>query len=509
MDPNYSQEIILVSPKQSSSPGKRKITPSPESSVSKKHIVISSPKGHRPQPLLSSSNAIHALTTELLPPRGTVIELRCRFPLTHAHPEFHPDSPQDTPMTLPTSREVTFEFDLHLQPAEFLSIDRRKLLLDIFPGAHRVEFNERVLVFYFDQLPAKPWPKKVAGVPCYLTDNENDRGPSFPTRHRSLSRITVADHLDLRGKEEATDRIFNLAKDYFNSSCIPVSEIQFWGRVMIIVLDDIQSDGILIKVPRSIAKCNCFYLFEEEVGRPPLLPVMRSKSASTRAGEIDDSLYDNLRPGVILSSGKRPEDDSEFFTSSGVLVKNVNGDKLLTVAAHGFPGHPHDCRVYHPNHSGKSVGEVIMEIAHTGIALVRLDEGVEFSNETFENTVIPGPSVKFTGFSRTTETRIGDNVYLDSPFSGFLEGTRLAHAILRVPSDDPLAVEQKWIRCQWHYMGQGSGEAIVDGICGSAIWDDDHKVVGFFRYAPASGIFVDSCLTVAADQLLDKGYTLV
>ncbi|PLN84022.1 hypothetical protein BDW42DRAFT_52231 [Aspergillus taichungensis] len=41
-----------------------------------------------------------------------------------------------------------------------------------------------------------------------------------------------------------------------------------------------------------------------------------------------------------------------------------------------------------------------------------------------------------------------------------------------------------WIRCQWHYMGQGSHEAIVDGVCDSAIWDHNHKVVGFFQICP-------------------------
>jgi hypothetical protein len=29
-------------------------------------------------------------------------------------------------------------------------------------------------------LPAKPWPKKIAGVPCYLTSDPDDQGPIIP-----------------------------------------------------------------------------------------------------------------------------------------------------------------------------------------------------------------------------------------------------------------------------------------------------------------------------------------
>lgn len=348
---------------------------------------------------------------------------------------------------------------------------------------------------------------KIAGVPCYLTADPNDSGPIVPIRRRSRSRIAVSDSLDLRDNEAAVGLLFDLVRDFFATTNISVTEIQSWGHIVIIVLEnEADEDEILGAVPKSVAQCNCFYLFESEMARPVKPSALRLKQASW--GQPDDSWYDTMRPGVMLSSGRDPEEGSEILSSSGVLVKDRLGYKYMTVAAHGFPGLPFDGKVHHP-HSDRILGEAIIEPTHTGVALVKLSEGVEFTNEPFENTLMPAPAFKLAGFVRAAETRIGDDVFVDSPFSGFVEGTRGVHSLLRVPSDDLLEPEQTWIRCQWDYMGQNSNQVMVDGVCGSAIWDRNHKVLGFFRYAPSSGTFLDWCMSIAADHLLDKQYTMV
>jgi hypothetical protein len=58
-------------------------------------------------------------------------------------------------------------------------------------------------------------------------------------------------------------------------------------------------------------------------------------------------------------------------------------------------------------------------------------------------------------------------------------------------------------------MGQDSNRDMVEGVSGSAMWNEGHRVLGFFRYAPTEGLFRDYCLSVAADHLLEKGYTVV
>jgi hypothetical protein len=328
--------------------------------------------------------------------------------------ESTPQMPEATPFTLSPARELVLDFDLHQSPNKFYHRECRKLLLDAFPGAHAIEFDGRLLVYRFHQLPPKPWPKKIAGVPCYFTDHDNDLGPIVSLiRRRDFSRIRLSQHLDLRNNEAAVHLVFDLVKDFFMHRAISITEIQFWGRLVIIVLEGKKDDTIFStgRLLQSVAQCNCFYLFEEQMSRPGALSTFQHR------------------------------------------------------------------------------------------------EKFESRNTPFENTVIPGSPSKFNGLSLTAETKLGDSIFLDSPFSGFLEGTTLCHATLRVPtSDDPSAPQQStWIRCQWHYMGQGSGKAMSDIICGSPIWNKEHKVQGLFRYAPTLGVFMDSCLSVAADELFSDG----
>lgn len=378
----------------------------------------------------------------------------------------------------------------------------------MLPGTERVDYDRRVLVYLLNQLPPKPWPKKIAGLPCYLTTDPNDLGPTIPIRHQSCSRIRISADLDLRNNEAAVDLVFDLVRDFFLQSNISITEIQYWGHIVIIVLEnEHENDKVLQVVPRSVAQCNCFYLFESMMARPGLLPVRRIEQTSFTV--VDDSRYETLRPGVVLSSGKHPEDGSEILTSSGVLVRDRLGFDYMTVAAHGFPGLPFDGNVYHPRGSDIAVGELSQELTHTDVALVKLKQGIDFINEPFENTIIPTPPSRFTGFIRAAEARIGDNVFLDSAFSGFVEGTNGPHASLRVPADDPHQPEQVWIRTRWVYMGQDANQMLVNSVCGSPIWNDDNKVLGFFRYAPSSGVFLDWCMSVSADHLLDKGYYIV
>ncbi|KAJ5609271.1 hypothetical protein N7528_009838 [Penicillium herquei] len=497
------------SPEDPSTNKRRKIVPSPEFHLSANLMVISPFCPIQPQPLVAPSEYLARSAVDLLPFGQVSRDLSRLFSNPeHGHPRMKPEF--EASLTdggnAPFPRQIILPFDLRQNPSKFLEPGSRQLLLDVFPHIQNVEFDERVLVYHFDQLPSKPWPKKIAGVPCFLTADPNERGPMIPIQHQSHSNINLSNQLDLRDNEAAMGLIFDLVRDFFNKVEIPITEIQFWGHIIIIVLENEgEKDKTLKAVPKSIAKCKCFYLFESIMGRPRNLSARPLKEASI---EKDDSTYQTMRPGVMISSGKHPIEGHEMLTSSGVLVKDRIGNEYMTVAAHGFPGYPFDGNVYHPHFPGTVVGEVIMEISHTDVALVKLTEGIEFINEPFENTLVPIPPFKLAEFARAVETRIGDNVFLDSPFSGFVEGTRGAHSLLRIPSDNPHGPEQIWIKYKWDYMGQGSNESMVDGVCGSAIWDEKHRVLGFFQYAPKSGSFVDWCYSISADHLLDQGYKM-
>jgi hypothetical protein len=98
---------------------------------------------------------------------------------------------------------------------------------------------------------------------------------------------------------------------------------------------------------------------------------------------------------------------------------------------------------------------------------------------------------------------------MNNPFTGYSEGTRGPHARICVPIDDPNEPRLEWIKASWSYLGKGFTSNLEDGVCGSAIWTEDGKVIGFFRYAPALGPFQDWCLAVASDNVIEKGFKIV
>lgn len=402
----------------------------------------------------------------------------------------------------------TLPFDLRHKPLAFSEGSNRQLLMNMYPHIQRVEFDEWVLVFLFNELPIKPWPRKIAGVPCFFTTDPCEKGPTIPMQCKSRSLIDLAPEIDLRENEYAMNMIFNLVRDFFKDAKIPITEIQCWGRVVVIVLEyEANKDETLKAVPKSVACCNCFYLFECEMGRPATMSAVRKKIPTNTEG--DDSTYKLLRPGVLLSSSKHPKDGKHTFTTSGVLLEDCMEEKYLTVAAHGFPSRSINNEVYHPGPDGTEIGQFILELGRTDVGLVALNDGIEFINEPFQNDVVKRPPVKLRGLARADQVAARSPIYLDSPFTGYIEGTKGPHCMRRFPSDAPLTEpKQIWIKCNWTYMGQGASSELALGAYGSPIWDEHHRVIGFFCYCSAAGQFADYCSSVSADHLLDCGYKL-
>lgn len=65
----------------------------------------------------------------------------------------------------------------------------------------------------------------------------------------------------------------------------------------------------------------------------------------------------------------------EYFTSSGVVVRDRKGERWLTVSSHGFPlGRE---IVYHPSAGNTSVGAVQKTFGGTDILLGRLHNTIK------------------------------------------------------------------------------------------------------------------------------------
>jgi hypothetical protein len=100
------------------------------------------------------------------------------------------------------------------------------------------------------------------------------------------------------------DGCFDVIRDHFNTINTPVTEIQYWENAVVIVLEHNNTD--LTTVPSSIAKCRCFYLFEEEMKRPGR--GAREPSKDT----VDNTPDERLRPGIMLGAGTPSPTDPDI-----------------------------------------------------------------------------------------------------------------------------------------------------------------------------------------------------
>lgn len=260
----------------------------------------------------------------------------------------------------------------------------------------------------------------------------------------------------------------------------------------------------MLKVPSILARSICGYVFTSEEMEPPEAVSRLLQPTSTRR---DDSRYEQLRPGVMLSSGRFIDPSnvvpprSELYTTSGILVKDSNGDTFVTVADHGFP--LGEETVYHPGPSGQVVGDVVHRIGGTDIALVRLGDGLRYTNETFANP--RWPSAKAIREIRNFERmRVYDSVYMDNPFTGYCEGQYLGTRFTRMPADELDLGYHPWAFQQWIYLGQGMIMEPTEGSCGSPILDEDGQIVCFFRWQDKEG----HSIGIAATELEEYGYVI-
>ena len=275
----------------------------------------------------------------------------------------------------------------------------------------------------------------------------------------------------------------------------------YWNNYVIVILEHRNTD--LSKLPQKVANIACTYLYDDEMGRPSVHQARRLTDPTP--GNPDNSEYNTLCPGLRVSSAYIPSMPGMFLsTTTGVLVNDGVGNKFMTAASHGFPS---ECGpiVIHPLPAdGRYIGEMIMEVAHTAIGLVRLQDDETFRNITFQNDDM----FYLKKLSSAKDCRTGEYVFLDSPDTGCLEGNFMATSFQRVPSEDDGSLEQQWIFTIWDYMGQDSS-ALPAGMCGSAIWTQTGDVLGFLKYAPVSGVMKGWCAGTAADELIKRGFTLV
>ncbi|PYI26357.1 hypothetical protein BP00DRAFT_440065 [Aspergillus indologenus CBS 114.80] len=413
------------------------------------------------------------------------------------------DSHTEPIVDLQPSRHVVLPFNLRLNRK---ALDKKawEHLWNLFPDTKAVSFDGYFLVFTLGSLPEKPWPITIAGVQPHFTTDPDDDGPIPPIKRasKSVRRVLVEENF-VNLPPAKMDAAFELVIKHFLVRNISVTEVQYWDTFFIVVLED--EDVSMVDVPSAIGRCACYYLYEKEMGRPHLAEFPAQQIYDPTEDIVDNSEYEVLRPGVMLSSDKHSVNGMELRTTSGVLVEDELGGRYLTVASHGFPNNG---RAFHPTAEGTDIGQLIMEVPYTDVALVKLNGDVQFVNETFETTSLGVLPTRLEEFIPANESQIGTHVFMNNPFTGHSEGTCGPHSRLRIPIDDPHEVPLEWIKARWTYMGQGFTDRPKEGSCGSAVWNADGQVLGFFRYASMSQQFKDWSFVVASDNLIEKGFKI-
>jgi hypothetical protein len=135
-----------------------------------------------------------------------------------------------------------------------------------------------------------------------------------------------------------------------------------------------------------------------------------------------------------------------------------------------------------PTTSGSIIGEVKAILGASDISLMELRPSYTYATETFGTT--EAPAVVLQKFRHHSTMRYGESVYLDSPFSGTADGMAIGHEGQLDPrtltSSERLPnPEDRFLSINWLYVGNDHQEAL-EGTRGSAIWDVDGNVVGFF-----------------------------
>lgn len=317
---------VFPIPSTRSTPARRRqITPSAEAGSPKHSLILTTPR-HKPGNLLS----------------GGVVSTRPFFGPRQLFPDgaasvhnignLH-DQPHrlDTAVPTPnTGKHVLLPFDLRDPTILLEHEDIRPVLYNVFPGTHNVcaGRNRSFLLFQVDKLPEKPWPLTVGGLPIVICDDMEGRGVLFPKQILAPFTNSIIPHFgdrDLSSGEVLRD----LAREVnmFFTEALPrvqllelicTTERAFYA----ILANDVDISAIYRQLPGKIANCTVGYMRDEEIGRPHWadMPARRLINPQAAQGIIDDTFYDIMRPGVIVSSQtlKDHAPPSWFPTTSGV-----------------------------------------------------------------------------------------------------------------------------------------------------------------------------------------------
>jgi hypothetical protein len=380
-----------------------------------------------------------------------------------------------------------------------------------FPTCKEISYQHPFLVVVVRELPPKPWPVFLAGLPLAITTTEIPLGLGGMPRHfpAELQSVTVPGIIERykTPSENTMLQVYHL----LNERGAGIDEIQWDGCWLYAVGSQKPQEGWEERLPARVNDLPVTYIW----GRKDMDEHAQRKKLPTQT-EIDDSNYiGDLRPGVVLT-GLHNNMESIIGTTSGVYVRSpISGKNFITVAAHGFTAGVGDY-IYHPKVSvtdgnpddRNQIARIERLFGDTDIALAELKPGMTYSRTTFSELDSPmQPFRRFKDLRPENAMRPGDYVYMNTPFNGVCEGSlmRVSWCFQRATEKHPKQQETRTLISLFTYWGNGSN-LFLEGCCGGVIWDKNLDVLGQFRYQDKDGQMLAYAPTFT--PLIENGYQL-
>ena len=394
--------------------------------------------------------------------------------------------------TFEETRHVQLGFQLFRDGIQFPpSPEQYRQILPLFPTSFKLSFSPPYMIIACTKLPVKPWPVTVAGMPLYLTTDADD-APLDLGRSCTGPKVTIEANVAIWQTPdlETFQKLFKL----FDSLGAKFHRIQWVGwQFLALGLREPYPDWKQ-RLPFTVNNVRIGYIFGEQT--------MQEKALRRKvpAGRVpDNEAYAELRPGILVASRSSGHEDNDDMTTSGVCLKSPSGKKYITVATQGFPGGVGD-EVRHPSRHGQLIAQVAKVFGNSDIALAELGN-VRYSRETF--SAHDAPVSPFGNIANIFQSKIGDSIYMDTPYNGRCEGILMKLDALRL--DDGPADEVEYLIGFFAYFGNGA-DTLFEGCCGGVLWNSDHDVLGQFRYQHDGHDSLCYCPTFIA--LRGLGYTV-
>ncbi|KAI1399027.1 hypothetical protein F4819DRAFT_436789 [Hypoxylon fuscum] len=418
------------------------------------------------------------------------------------------------------NRHVLMPYNLRDQSNNITEGELCSLLHNIFPSTENVTQPcfRGYLIFQVKQLPSAPWPLTVGGLPITVSETRSGRGRALMFPRAMPGRLSIS---ILQRGFDATNMsdksLRQLAHDvntYFqlNLPNVHIIELMFTcERTFFLVINDhveLKTGGW----PEKIANYPVAYLHDKDLNRPTWIdqPARQEIVPQPSVGIVDDTAYDVLRPGVMISSSiiTGHSHPATLSSTAGVLVKNPAGDSFMTAASHAIGNSE---KVWQSRRPAETIGKAAVEIPLTDICLVELEKSISFSTQTFEASdgIVP----QFTRLATSGDEFGFSKCYLNSPYTGLLDSVIIAKSIKIQAEGTPNPTEERlrYVVYDWLYHGQEEGNIRAElpgGMCGSVIWNDEGVIQGFYQFSIKEGPWKGFSACVSASEVVESGYAL-